>query len=176
MLWCRKETRQRTWCIFTNYFSRHYYFLPILDLQVHIQYIFLWYELCNTVFHIYSFFGGASFFYPILYLYYFLTSVIIYISRFIFQLIDLYKSLLEKILDIQDKTSIRIEHFDKIVEKHFPLSNEIFNLFVKIMFSCLFFAIIYDTMQTVGYIRFGAQPDLITVISLIFLFGTPRLL
>lgn len=105
----------------------------------------------------------------------FLTSVIIYISRFVFQFIDLYKSLLEKILDIQDKTSIRIEHFDEIVEKHFPLSNEICYLFVKIMFSCLFFAIIYDTMQTVGYIRFGAQPDLTTVISLIFLFGPPRL-
>lgn len=30
-------------------------------------------------------------------------------------------------------------------------------------------------MQTVGYIRFGTQPDLTTVISLIFLFGPPRL-
>lgn len=48
-------------------------------------------------------------------------------------------------------------------------------MFVKIMLSSLFFAIIYDTMQKVGYIRFGAQPDLTTVISLIFLFGPPRL-
>lgn len=105
----------------------------------------------------------------------FLTSVIIYISRFVFQFTDLYKSLLEKILDIQDKTSIRIEHFDEIVEKHFPLSNEIFYLFVKVMFSFLFFAIIFDTMKTVGYIKSGTQPDLTTVISLIFLFGPPRL-
>lgn len=29
-------------------------------------------------------------------------------------------------------------------------------------------------MRTVGYIKFGAQPDLTTVISLIFLFGPPR--
>lgn len=104
-----------------------------------------------------------------------LTSVIIYISRFVFQFTDLYKSLLEKILDIQDETRIRIELFDEIVEKHFPLSNEIFYLFVKVMFSFLFFAIIFDTMKTVGYIKSGTQPDLTTVISLIFLFGPPRL-
>lgn len=105
----------------------------------------------------------------------FFTSVVIYISRFVFQFIDLYKSLLEKILEMQDETSIQIEHFDEVVAKHFPLSNEIVYLFVKIILSCLFFAIIYDTMETVGYIRFGAQPDLTTVISLIFLFGPPRL-
>lgn len=98
----------------------------------------------------------------------FFTSVVIYISRFVFQFIDLYKSLLEKILEIQDETSIQIEHFDEVVAKHFPLYNEIFYLFVKIILSCSFFAIIYDTMETVGYIKFGAQPDLTTVISLIF--------
>lgn len=76
---------------------------------------------------------------------------------------------------MQDETSIQIEHFDEVVAKHFPLSNEIVYLFVKIILSCLFFAIIYDTMETVGYIRFGAQQDLTTVISLIFLFGPPRL-
>lgn len=104
----------------------------------------------------------------------FFTSVVIYISRFVFQFIDLYKSLLEKILEMQDETSIQIEHFDEVVAKHFPLSNEIFYLFVKIILSCSFFAIIYYTMRTVGYIKFGAQPDLTTVISLIFLFGPPR--
>lgn len=30
-------------------------------------------------------------------------------------------------------------------------------------------------MRIVGYIKFGAQPDLTTIISLIFLFGPPRL-
>lgn len=53
----------------------------------------------------------------------FFTSVVIYISRFVFQFIDLYKSLLEKILEMQDETSIQIEHFDEVVAKHFPLSN-----------------------------------------------------
>lgn len=115
--------------------------------------------------------------FPIQYYIYiiFFTSVIIYISRFVFQFIKLYKNLLEKILEIQEQTSIPISHFDRIVAKHFPLSNELFYLLVKIMLSCLFFAIIYDTMHNVGYIRFGAQPDLTTVISLIFLFGPPRL-
>lgn len=106
----------------------------------------------------------------------FFTSVIIYMSRFVYQFIKLYKSLLEKILEIQEQNSIPIKHFDKVVSKHFPLSNEIFYLFVKIMFSGLFFAIIFDTMQNVGYIRFGAQPDLTTIISLIFLFGPPRII
>lgn len=105
----------------------------------------------------------------------FFTSVVIYIFRFVNQFINLYKSLLEKILDIEQQNSIPIEHFDKVVANHFPLTNEIFYLFVKIMLSSLFFAIIYDTMRDVGYIRFGAQPDLTTVISLIFLFGPPRL-
>lgn len=105
----------------------------------------------------------------------FFTSVIIYISRFVYQFIKLYRSLLEKILEIQEQNSIPIKHFNKVVSKHFPLSNEIFYLLVKIMFSGLFFAIIYDTMQNVGYIRFGAQPDLTTIISLIFLFGPPRI-
>lgn len=115
--------------------------------------------------------------FPIQYYIYiiFFTSVIIYISRFVFQFIKLYKNLLEKILEIQEQTSIPINHFDRIVAKHFPLPNELFYLLVKIMLSCLFFAIIYDTMHNVGYIRFGAQPDLTTVISLIFLFGPPRL-
>lgn len=105
----------------------------------------------------------------------FFTSVVIYISRFVFQFIKLYKSLLEKILEMEEQNSIQIKHFEKVVSKHFPLSNEIFYLFVKIMFSALFFAIIYDTMQNVGYVKFGAQPDLTTIISLIFLFGPPRL-
>lgn len=105
----------------------------------------------------------------------FFTSVVIYISRFVFQFIKLYKSLLEKILEIQGQNSIAIKHFNKVVAKHFPLFNELFYLLLKIMLSALFFAIIYDTMQNVGYIRFGAQPDLTTIISLIFLFGPPRL-
>lgn len=98
----------------------------------------------------------------------FFTSVAIYIFRFVYQFTNLYKSLLETILDIEQQNSIPIKHFDKIVAKHFPLYNELFYMFVKIMLSSLFFAIIYDTMQKVGYIRFGAQPDLTTVISLIF--------
>lgn len=115
--------------------------------------------------------------FPIQYYVYiiFFTSVIIYISRFVFQFIKLYRNLLETILEIQEQTSIPINHFDRIVAKHFPLSNELFYLLVKIMLSGLFFAIIYDTMQNVGYIRFGAQPDLTTIISLIFLFGPPRI-
>lgn len=44
------------------------------------------------------------------------------------------------------------------------------------MLSPLFFIIIYDTMQKVGYIRFGAQPDLTTVITFFFFFGPPRLI
>lgn len=105
----------------------------------------------------------------------FITSIIIYISRFVYQFTKLYKNLLETILDVQDQKSIPIKHFNKIVAKYFPLSTEVFYLFVKIMLSSLFFAIIFDTMERVGYIRFGAQPDLTTIISLIFLFGPPRL-
>lgn len=105
----------------------------------------------------------------------FITSVVIYISRFVFHFIKLYRCLLEKILEIQGQTSIPINHFDKVVAKYFPLSNEIFYLFVKIILSGLFFTIIYDTMKNVEYIRFGAHPDLTTIISLIFLFGPPRL-
>lgn len=115
--------------------------------------------------------------FPIQYYIYiiFFSSVILYISRFVFQFIKLYRNLLEKILEIQEQTSIPIHHFDRIVAKHFPLSNELFYLLVKIMLTCLFFAIIYDTMENVSYIRFGAQPDLTTIISLIFLFGPPRI-
>lgn len=75
----------------------------------------------------------------------FFTSVVIFISRFVFQFIDFYKSLLEKILEMQDETSIQIEHFDEVVANHFPLSNEKVYLFVKIILSCLFLAIIYMT-------------------------------
>lgn len=44
------------------------------------------------------------------------------------------------------------------------------------MLSSLFFVIIYDTMQKVGYIRFGAKPDLTTVITFFFFFWPPRLI
>lgn len=105
----------------------------------------------------------------------FITSIIIYVSRFVYQFTKLYKNLLETILSVQEQNSIPIKHFNKIVAKHFPLSIEVFYLFVKIMLSSLFFAIIFYTMRIVGYIKFGAQPDLTTIISLIFLFGPPRL-
>ncbi|XP_052716615.1 uncharacterized protein LOC128189161 [Crassostrea angulata] len=168
-------------------------FLQTVSHIITISYLFLTYRYTFNIFFygmsyviqffIFTVFLAVPHFSIQSYIYIiFITSVIIYTSRFVFQFIDLYRSLLEKILDIQDKipyiqikTKIRIEHFDEIVEKHFPLSNEIFYLFVKIMFSCLFFAILYDTMQTVGYIRSGEQPDLTTVISFIFLFGPPRL-
>lgn len=168
-------------------------FLQTVSHIITISYLFLTYRYTFNIFFygmsyviqflIFTLFLAVPHFSIQSYIYIiFITSVIIYTSRFVFQFIDLYRSLLEKILDIQDKipkikyeTGIRIEHFDEIVEKHFPLSNEIFYLFVKIMFSCLFLAILYDTMQTVGYIRSGEQPDLTTVISFIFLFGPPRL-
>lgn len=105
----------------------------------------------------------------------FITSIIIYISRFVYQFTRLYKNLLETILSVQEQNSIPIKHFNKIVAKHFPLSIEVFYLFVKIMLSSLFFVIIFYTMRNVGYIKFGAQPDLTTIISLVFLFGPPRL-
>lgn len=105
----------------------------------------------------------------------FITSIIIYISRFVYQFTKLYKNLLETILEVQDQKSIPIKHFNKIVERYFPLHNEVLYLLVKIVLSIFFFAIIFNTMQKVGYIRFGAQPDLTTIISLIFLFGPPRL-
>lgn len=106
----------------------------------------------------------------------FITSLIFHIFRYIYQFTKLYKTLLETVLKIQGKNSISIQHFDIIVSKHFPVSNELFYLFLKIMFSSLFFVIIYDTMQKVDYIRFGAQPDLTTVITFFFLFGPPRVI
>ncbi|XP_056007173.1 uncharacterized protein LOC125665958 isoform X2 [Ostrea edulis] len=43
------------------------------------------------------------------------------------------------------------------------------------MLSVLFFLIIFDTMQRVGYVKIGVQPDLTTFITLLFLFGPPRI-
>lgn len=106
----------------------------------------------------------------------FTTSLVFHIFRYIYQFTKLYKTLLETVLKLQEENSISIKHFDKIVSKHFPVSNEGFYLFLKIMLSSLFFVIIYDTMQKVGYIRFGAQPDLTTVITFFFFFGPPRLI
>lgn len=80
----------------------------------------------------------------------FITSIIIYISRFVYQFTRLYKNLLETILSVQEQKSIPIKHFNKIVAKHFPLSIEVFYLFVKIMLSSLFFVIIFYTMRNVG--------------------------
>lgn len=60
------------------------------------------------------------------------------------------------------------------MSKHFPVTNEGFYLFLKIMLSFLFFVFIYDTMQKVGYIKFKAQPDLTTVITFLFCFEPPR--
>lgn len=105
----------------------------------------------------------------------FITSFILYVFRFVSKFTKLYTSLLETILSIQNQNEIKIKSFDKIVAKHFPLYNEFFFLFMKILLCSLFFAIIFDTMQRVGYIKFGVQPDLATVISVIFLFGPPRL-
>lgn len=106
----------------------------------------------------------------------FITSLVFHIFRYIYQFTKLYKTLLETILKLQGENSIAIQHFDLIVMKHFPVSNESFYLFLKVMLSSLFFVIIYDTMQKVGYIRFGAQPDLTTVITFFFFFGPPRLI
>lgn len=105
----------------------------------------------------------------------FITSFILYVLRFVSKFTKLYSRLLETILSIQNQNEIQIKTFDKIVAKHFPLYKEMFFLFVKILLCSLFFAIIFDTMQRVGYIKFGVQPDLATVISVIFLFGPPRL-
>ena len=103
----------------------------------------------------------------------FITSVLTYISRFIIQFIELYKTLLKTILKIRDQNKIPIEVFNRIVAAHFPLANEIFFLLVKILFCCLFFAIVFENLQTAGYINspFGIS----TVMSLIIIFGPPRL-
>lgn len=106
----------------------------------------------------------------------FITSLVFHIFRYIYQFTKLYKTLLETVLKLQGENSISIQHFDLIVLKHFPVSNEGFYLFLKIMLSSLIFVIIYDTMQKVGYTRFGAQPDLTTVITFFFFFGPPRLI
>lgn len=103
----------------------------------------------------------------------FIASVLTYISRFIFQFVELYKTLLETILEIRGQNKIPIEVFNRIVAAHFPLANEIFFLLVKILFCCLFFAIVFENLQTAGYISspFGVS----TVMSLIIIFGPPRL-
>lgn len=104
------------------------------------------------------------------------TSMMFYIARYFHQFTKLYKKLLESILTIREQNSISIKHFNIIVSRHFPISNEVFYLCVKILFSCLFFAIVYDTMESVGNIKLGAQPDLTMVFSLFFIYGPPRLL
>lgn len=106
----------------------------------------------------------------------YITSTVYYIARYFHQFTKLYKKLLESILTIREQNSISIKHFDIIVSRHFPISNEVFYLCVKQLFSCLFFVIVYDTMESVGNIKLGAQPDLTTVISLFFIYGPPRLL
>lgn len=169
-------TRKNKYCICSQ-FIYHISVIAILTLIYMYSFNIFFYGLSYVIqFFIFTLFLAVPHFPIQFYIYIiFFTSVVIYISRFVYQFIKLYRSLLEKILEIQEQNSIPIKHFDQVVSKHFPLSNELFYLFVKIMLSLLFFAIIYDTMQNVGYITFGAQPDLTTIISLIFLFGPPRL-
>lgn len=151
--------------------------LLVLCVYFVFQYIFYWHELCYSVRYFYLTlvavprFSIQSYIYVI-----FITSLVFHIFRYIYQFTKLYKTLLETVLKLQGENSISIQHFDLIVLKHFPVSNEGFYLFLKIMLSSLFFVIIYDTMQKVGYTRFGAQPDLTTVITFFFFFGPPRLI
>ena len=105
----------------------------------------------------------------------FVTSCSLYIFRFIFQLTELYKKLLETILDIQDETKIQVTDFNKIVNRYFPFSYEFFYLLAKIISCSLFFVVIFDTIQRLDYSNIKARLDLGTVISIIFLFGPPRL-
>lgn len=61
----------------------------------------------------------------------FITSLVFHIFRYIYQLTKLYKTLLETVLKLQGGNSISIQHFDLIVLKHFPVSNEGFYLFLN---------------------------------------------
>nr|XP_022287176.1 uncharacterized protein LOC111099942 [Crassostrea virginica] len=105
----------------------------------------------------------------------FFASCTLYIARFFFQFTELYKSLLKTMLDIQDETRIQIKVFNKIVNRYFPLSNELLYLLVKVISCLLFFVIIFDTIQKLDNTNIRARLDLSTVISVIFLFGPPRL-
>ncbi|XP_061162825.1 uncharacterized protein LOC133172038 [Saccostrea echinata] len=105
----------------------------------------------------------------------FVTSVIVYLFRYVHQFIELYKNLLNEIFEITEETSISIQDFNRIVTKYFPLKNEVFYLLLKITVTSLFFIIIFDTMQKVEYIKIGARLDWTTVISLLFVFGPPRI-
>ncbi|XP_056006924.1 uncharacterized protein LOC130050711 [Ostrea edulis] len=104
----------------------------------------------------------------------FMTSFMLYICRYIYQFTKLYKNLLDEVLDLTDDKRIPIKCFEEIVDKYFPLRVEVFFLLIKIISSASFFAIIFDTMKNVGYVKIGAQPDLNTFITLLFLFGPPR--
>ncbi|XP_048754941.2 uncharacterized protein LOC125665950 isoform X2 [Ostrea edulis] len=105
----------------------------------------------------------------------YLTSLVLYICRYIYQFTKLYKNLLDEVHDLTEDKRIPIKCFKEIVDKYFPLRIEVFFLFIKIISSVLFFLIIFDTMQRVGYVKIGAQPDLTTFITLLFLFGPPRI-
>ena len=105
----------------------------------------------------------------------FVASCLLYIFRFIFQFSELYKKLLETILDIQDETKIQIKVFNEIVIRYFPFSYELFYLYAKIIFCSLFFTIIFDTIQKLDFTNIKERLDLGMVISVIFLFGPPRL-
>ncbi|XP_062587164.1 uncharacterized protein LOC134248801 [Saccostrea cucullata] len=105
----------------------------------------------------------------------FVTSVIVYLFRYVHQFIELYKNLLNEIFEITEETSISTQDFNTIVAKYFPLKNEAFYLLLKITVSSLFFIIIFDTMQKVEYIKIGARLDWTTVVSLLFVFGPPRI-
>ncbi|XP_056007168.1 uncharacterized protein LOC125667798 [Ostrea edulis] len=105
----------------------------------------------------------------------YLTSLVLYICRYIYQFTKLYKNLLKEVLDLTEDKCIPVKCFKEIVDKYFPLRREVFFLFIKIISSVLFFLIIFDTMQRVGYVNTGAQPDLTTFITLLFLFGPPRI-
>ncbi|XP_056007165.1 uncharacterized protein LOC125665935 isoform X2 [Ostrea edulis] len=104
----------------------------------------------------------------------FISSFMLYICRYYYQFTKLYRNLLDEILDLTEDKRIPIKCFEEIVDKHFPLRVEVFFLLIKIISSASFFAIIFDTMKNVGYVKIGAQPDLNTFITLLFLFGPPR--
>ncbi|XP_062612259.1 uncharacterized protein LOC134274036 [Saccostrea cucullata] len=108
-----------------------------------------------------------------LYIFLIVTAIFTYMSKFFLQFFQLYRLLLQKIIQLKGTNDILIEDYDYIVRRCCPVKMEIFFLLAKVLMTSFLLVIMYLTLIDVHFLEGEKSFDLNIFLTYVFILLTP---